>query len=220
MAFDENYFSTHTYQTVSFAKFSQYWWSNRFFAMLARRYGKRDSRLLEIGSGLGHLVGQLEDSFKTFGIDLNHWAVARSKSEARRTYLQTASAQDLPYADASLGVVIIKHVVEHLPDPRRALREISRVLEPGGVLILASLRQDGHDDATPTRWLRRLSGPAIVLHPMAATVVFVDWIMSTEPHWYSTMFALLILIGQILNTIAFVILLLALFRNTDRKSVV
>lgn len=142
MAFDENYFSTHTYQNVSFAKFSQYWWSNRFFAMLARRYGKRGSRLLEIGSGLGHLVGQLEDSFKTFGIDLNHWAVARSKSEARRTYLQTASAQDLPYADASLGVVIIKHVVEHLPDPRRALREISRVLEPGGVLILATPNPD------------------------------------------------------------------------------
>ena len=55
MAFDENYFSTHTYANVSFAKFSQYWWSNRFYARLARRHGKRGSRLLEIGSGLGHL---------------------------------------------------------------------------------------------------------------------------------------------------------------------
>jgi 2-polyprenyl-3-methyl-5-hydroxy-6-metoxy-1,4-benzoquinol methylase len=138
MAFDEKYFSTHTYQNVSFSKYSQYWWSNRFFAGLARRYGRHGSRLLEIGSGLGHLVGQLEGNFETYGLDLNHWAVTRSKSEARRTFLETASAQALPYADASFGVVIIKHIVEHLPDPAQAVREIGRILESGGILILAT----------------------------------------------------------------------------------
>jgi SAM-dependent methyltransferase len=143
MPFDEKYFSTHTYRDVSFAKFSQYWWSNRFFAMLARRYGRASSRLLEVGSGLGHLVARLENDFETFGMDLNHWAVVRSKSEAGRTQLQTASAQDLPFADASFAVVIIKHIVEHLPDPARAIREISRVLEPDGVLILATPNLDG-----------------------------------------------------------------------------
>ncbi len=143
MPFDEKYFSTHTYQNVSFAKFSQYWWSNRFFAMLARRYGRAGSRLLEVGSGLGHLVGQLEDKFETYGMDLNHWAVVRSKPEAKRTLLGTASAQDLPFADSSFGVVIIKHIVEHLPDPAQAIREISRVLEPNGILILATPNPDG-----------------------------------------------------------------------------
>ncbi|HEY9151535.1 MAG TPA: class I SAM-dependent methyltransferase [Anaerolineales bacterium] len=142
MSFDEKYFSTHTYADVSFAKYSQYWWSNRFFAALARRYGRRGSRLLEIGSGLGHLVGQLEDGFETFGLDLNHWAVARSKSEVKRTQLQTASAQDLPFSDSTFGVVVIKHIVEHLPDPARAIREIGRVLEPNGILILATPNLD------------------------------------------------------------------------------
>lgn len=172
MSFDEKYFSTHTYQNVSFAKFSQYWWSNRFFAMLARRYGRRGSRLLEVGSGLGHLVGRLEPDFKTFGLDLNHWAVARSKSVAKRTALQTASAQDLPFPDGSFGVVVIKHIVEHLPDPPRAIHEIGRVLEPNGVLILATPNLDsllkpwkgdqwiGYQDPThsslkrPDEWLR------------------------------------------------------------------
>ncbi|MGE5250170.1 MAG: class I SAM-dependent methyltransferase [Bacteroidota bacterium] len=138
MSFDEHYFSTHTYANVSFAKYSQYWWSNRFFATLARRYGVPGGRLLEIGSGLGHLVAQLEDSFRTYGMDVNHWAVKASRPVVRKTRLQTASAQELPFADRSFDVVIIKHIVEHLPDPGRAIEEIARVTAPGGTLILAT----------------------------------------------------------------------------------
>src|SRR5262245_31741248 len=114
MPFDEKYFSTNTYANISFAKYSQYWWSNRFYAMLVRRYDNHGSRLLEIGSGLGHLVAQLEDSFSTHGLDVNYWAVRQSKSVVRATHLQTASAQEIPFADHSFNVVIIKHIVEHL----------------------------------------------------------------------------------------------------------
>jgi ubiquinone/menaquinone biosynthesis C-methylase UbiE len=142
MPFDEEYFSTHTYADITFAKYSMYWWSNRFNAMLARRYGKRGARLLEIGSGLGHLVGQLEDSFETYGIDVNYWAVKQSKSVVNRSALQTASAQELPYKGGSFNVVIIKHIVEHLPDPEKAIAEIGRVTEKGGTLILATPNLD------------------------------------------------------------------------------
>jgi len=142
MPFDEKYFSTHTYADISFAKYSMYWWSNRFYAMLARRYGKRGARLLEVGSGLGHLVGQLEDTFETYGLDLNHWAVDQSRSVVNKTTLQTASAQELPFTDNSFNVVIIKHIVEHLPDPQKAIQEIGRITEKGGTLILATPNLD------------------------------------------------------------------------------
>jgi SAM-dependent methyltransferase len=142
-AFDEKYFSTNTYAKVSFARFSQYWWSNRFFAILARRYGRRGSRLLEIGCGLGHLVGQLEGDFKTIGLDINEWALQNeAKQVAPDSGLQVASAEELPFADGTFGVIIIKHIVEHLPHPDRAIRELGRVLAPGGVLILATPNLD------------------------------------------------------------------------------
>jgi ubiquinone/menaquinone biosynthesis C-methylase UbiE len=138
MPFDEKYFSTHTYANITFAKYSMYWWSNRFYATLARRYGKRGARLIEVGSGMGHLVGDLSHTFKAFGMDLNHWAVNQSKAAAESASLQTASAQALPFANNSFNVVIIKHIVEHLPDPAKALNEIGRVTEKDGILILAT----------------------------------------------------------------------------------
>ena len=176
MPFDEQYFSTHTYKDTSFARFSQYWWSNRFFAILARRYGERGAALLEIGSGLGHLVGQLEGSFATAAVDINHWALARSKPVAPHTHLQVASAEGLPFADGTFGVVITKHVVEHLPHPGQAIRELGRVLRTGGILILATPNLDsllkplkgerwiGYQDPThislkpPAEWLTMLQG--------------------------------------------------------------
>ena len=181
MPFDEKYFSTHTYENITFAKYSMYWWSNRFNAMLAHRYGKRGTRLLEIGSGMGHLVGQLEDTFDTFGMDLNHWAVKQSKAVIQRTNLQTASAQELPYKDGAFNVVIIKHIVEHLPDPQKAIQEIGRVTEPGGTLILATPNLDsmlkpwkgdrwiGYQDPThislkrPAEWLSFIEGAGFEL---------------------------------------------------------
>jgi ubiquinone/menaquinone biosynthesis C-methylase UbiE len=138
MSFDEKYFSSHTYQNITFAKYSMYWWSNRFYATLARRYGARGARLLEIGSGLGHLVAQLEDTFETYGLDLNHWAVNKSKTIVRKSALQTASAQELPFADGVFNVVIIKHIVEHLPQPEKAINEINRIAAKDGILILAT----------------------------------------------------------------------------------
>lgn len=181
MSFDENYFSSHTYANITFAKYSMYWWSNRFYAMLARRYGKRGARFLEVGSGMGHLTGQLEDTFETFGCDINHWAVKKSKEVVNKSHLQTASAQELPFTSHSFNVVIIKHIVEHLPDPQKAIQEIARVTEPGGTLILATPNLDsllkpwkgdrwiGYQDPThislkrPAEWISYIQGAGFTI---------------------------------------------------------
>jgi len=57
---------------------------------------------------------------------------------------------------------------------------------------------------------RVLSGPGLVLYVLTVTFMSVDWVMSLDPHWYSTIFGILMLGGQGLSTMAFTILVLAL----------
>jgi hypothetical protein len=78
-----------------------------------------------------------------------------------------------------------------------------------------SLIQDLTTDATPTRKARTLSGPGIVLYSLIGTFVYVDWVLSLETKWYSTMFAVIMLIGQILVAYAFSVMMLTFFKNHD-----
>src|SRR4026209_2153863 len=59
------------------------------------------------------------------------------------------------------------------------------------------------------RRLRVLSGPGLVLYVLTITFMSVDWVMSLDPHWYSTIFGILTIGGQGLSTLAFTILMLA-----------
>jgi hypothetical protein len=76
-----------------------------------------------------------------------------------------------------------------------------------------SLQQDTRDDAAPTRKARALSGPGIVIYSLLGTLAYVDWIMSLEKQWYSTMFVVIVIIGQILVAYAFSVILVACFRT-------
>ena len=82
----------------------------------------------------------------------------------------------------------------------------------GGWILIAtflrrwSLQQDDTTDPAPTVKLRTLSGPGVVLAPLLVTFALVDWIMSIEPAWFSTVFAVVMLSGEMLIAFAFVIL--------------
>ena len=78
-----------------------------------------------------------------------------------------------------------------------------------------SLQQDATSDAAPTRKARTLSGIGIVIYGLLGTFATVDWIMSLEKHWYSTMYAVIVIIGQILVAYSFSVVLLTLFRRQE-----
>lgn len=76
-----------------------------------------------------------------------------------------------------------------------------------------SLMQDDTTDVRASLRLRKLSGLGVVLVPLTATFVYVDWIMSLEKEWYSTIFAVIILSGQVLSAFAFATVLLRIFEG-------
>src|SRR6185312_11207853 len=78
-----------------------------------------------------------------------------------------------------------------------------------------SLDQDATTDAAPTRKARTLSGPGLVIYGLLVTFASVDWIVSLEKDWYSTMFGVIVAGGQILTAYAFAVVALTWFRNQE-----
>ena len=91
--------------------------------------------VLDIGCGDGHFASI---AYEQLPIDVGIDVMARDLPEAKRrsgVYREVmfASGTALPFADASFNTVISNCVIEHIPDNDALLREISRVLKPGGV---------------------------------------------------------------------------------------
>jgi hypothetical protein len=70
-----------------------------------------------------------------------------------------------------------------------------------------SAEQDRTGDEQLIGKMRSFSAPGLVVFVMTATFAFIDWIMSLEPHWFSTIYGAMFLIGEVLESFAFVIAL-------------
>ena len=66
-----------------------------------------------------------------------------------------------------------------------------------------------------TRRFRVVSGPGLLAYCVTATFASIDWIMSIDAHWFSTIFGMLFFTGQGLSAFAFVIAILALLTRTE-----
>jgi SAM-dependent methyltransferase len=88
---------------------------------------------------MGHLLGWLSDRYQVFGCDINPWALFQARQNVPAGLFCLLSGNE-PYAfpDSAFSIVIAKHVVEHLCSPELAIAEMSRVLAPGGLLILVT----------------------------------------------------------------------------------
>lgn len=103
------------------------------------------ARVLDAGCGPGLLLeGLAGRGLQTFGLDASP-AMLRLAAERLRDAGAEASAQfqlggieSLPYREAAFDVVCSAGVLEYLEQDRRALMEMSRVLRPGGYLVLSA----------------------------------------------------------------------------------
>jgi len=138
--YGEQYFQRYNYADRPLSRFSMYWFARRYYAALVRRYApKGGGRLLELGCGLGHLVGLLQDDYQCVGIDLAEYSIEQTKLNAPKAEAYVMSADDLSrFATGEFSVVVALHLVEHLPDPQNTIQQVNRILKPGGLFLYAT----------------------------------------------------------------------------------
>jgi ubiquinone/menaquinone biosynthesis C-methylase UbiE len=127
------------------------WWER--FDAIVRLGDLRAKRILDVGCGTGALAAALADraGAKVWGVEpsAEMRAVARSRLP-RSVGVREGAAEALPFREGWFDAVVFSLVV-HLVDRERAFAEASRVLRPGGSVVVATFAHEHFD----TYWASR-----------------------------------------------------------------
>jgi ubiquinone/menaquinone biosynthesis C-methylase UbiE len=113
--------------------------------------------ILDAGCGNGryslYLLRTADPDATLTAFDLSEKMLARARRRLHsdRVTFAAADLTKLPYRDAAFDAAVCGWVLEHLPDPRPGLRELARVLQPGGKLLLMCT-----EDTFTGAWCSRL----------------------------------------------------------------
>lgn len=122
---------------------ASHWWfvgRRRLFADLLAHSGLlKSSRILEVGVGSGANLRLLRDQgFEHIeGVDLSPRAVELCQSKGFSHVVQ-GDLRALPFSDESYDLLIATDILEHLRDDYAAMKEIERVLRPGGIALITA----------------------------------------------------------------------------------
>ena len=118
--------------------------------------------VLEVGCGSGNLLfeGPRLPARTVVGVDASLAALRFCISRRRDSHVHfsRAAGERLPFRDHSVDLVILVEVIEHLPEPALTLREVARVLRPGGRLVMTTPNYDWPSPWPLLEWLADRSG--------------------------------------------------------------
>lgn len=141
------------YESVYRLQSSHWWYLGRkaFLEVLLSRV-RKGGRVLDAGCGPGALLGYLERYGETVGVDRHLPALVMARQQFAGPLVQGDLGR-LPFRDGEFSLVVACEVLYHrnIPDVRRALAELVRVLEPGGSLLVVDSAYEAlmsaHDEA-------------------------------------------------------------------------
>jgi ubiquinone/menaquinone biosynthesis C-methylase UbiE len=111
----------------------------RYLMELLSRRTEKSARLLEVGSGSGRILSsihQRDPALRLTGIDLSPEQTELARSNHPEIEFVCGNGEALPFPDATFDFVIFFDYLEHIEHPRQSLKEMVRVLKPGGCLHL------------------------------------------------------------------------------------
>lgn len=97
----------------------------------------KGARLLDLGCAFGFGTRLPAKHFETYGHDLSAPYIERARRALPDVTFTVGPADSVPYPDAFFDAVLLLDVLEHVEDDGAVLREIARVLRPGGSLVMS-----------------------------------------------------------------------------------
>jgi SAM-dependent methyltransferase len=112
------------------------WWSRGRTEVIKSLLPPPDGRrsVLDVGSGWGAVSSRLGPWGTVTGVEPSE--VAREEAKRRGVSVLEGRAEQLPAEGASVDIAIASDVIEHVPDDGAAVRELARVLRPGGLALI------------------------------------------------------------------------------------
>jgi SAM-dependent methyltransferase len=123
-----------------------------------RQWLSADHRILDFGCGYGRCLGELFDEgyYELIGLDFSPAMVAAARARFPEITFQEVQSATIPLPDASVDAVLLFSVLTCVPTnegQRAILRELHRVLTPGGLLYISDLWLQS-DERNLTRYAR------------------------------------------------------------------
>ncbi len=131
----------HTYSIMYSVEGSHWWFAGRrriiesFLKRICRDLGQTNPRILDIGCGTGANLEMLSQFGAAEGVDVSSDALEFCRQRGLQNVRQ-GEAEHLPYDERSFDLVTALDVVEHLDDDVAGLKEMRRVLRPGGYALM------------------------------------------------------------------------------------
>lgn len=99
-------------------------------------------RLLEIGCGDGEFLDRMKGfGWRVEGVDFDVKAACAAK-EKFGIEVKVGRLEDMHYPEGSFDAVTLRHVIEHVFDPIATMREVCRILKPGGTVVVLTPNAD------------------------------------------------------------------------------
>ncbi len=126
-----------TYNSKS--SYKRYFFNSRFNQVIKALKPKKGEKILDIGCGTGFYVKYLiNKDCKVTGTDISKIYINQAKEYAAGAKYLVCDAANLPFDKNSFDKILMTEVIEHIPDPIDAIKEIKRVLKPGGYAVITT----------------------------------------------------------------------------------